>query len=150
MTNRYTSTLMQRFEEKYIPEPNSGCWIWLGATGPNGYARMFYNGRNDRASHVSWLLHRETPIGTKHICHKCDVPSCVNPDHLFLGTHKDNCADKAIKGRVSNAKLHAYDIPTIINRRESGETLKEIATDYHVSEASIHRAITGETWCHVR
>lgn len=140
----------ERFEDKYIPEPNSGCWIWIGAVDERGYARMFYEGRNAKASHVSWFLNNATPIGGNYLCHRCDNPCCVNPNHLFLGTGKDNAMDMAKKGRIPHAKLRPSDIPTILERHRAGEAIRAIARDYSVSEKAIRQIFAGEAWSHVR
>jgi hypothetical protein len=86
-----------RFEQKYIPEPNSGCWLWIGAAGPNKGTRPMIG--TEYAARVSWKLHKgPIPPGLK-ILHKCDVSLCVNPDHLFVGTQLDNVRDMDAKGR---------------------------------------------------
>jgi hypothetical protein len=85
-----------RFHAKYIPEPNSGCWLWDGWVNGRGYGRF----GKGLAHRISWELHRGPIPAGMNICHKCDVPPCVNPDHLFLGTQTDNMRDCARKGRL--------------------------------------------------
>lgn len=93
--------LADRFHEKYQMIPFSGCWLWTGALDTDGYG-MIAVGRGPKPAHrVSWQLHAgEIPAG-KHVLHRCDIPSCVNPGHLFLGTHSDNMQDGYKKGRVT-------------------------------------------------
>jgi hypothetical protein len=91
--------LLTRFEMQHIPEPNSGCWLWLGATSPSGYGNIYAFGSSLRAHRASWVIFRGAIPAGMHVLHKCDTPSCVNPDHLFLGSHADNMADKVRKGR---------------------------------------------------
>lgn len=97
----------QRFCDNIFPESNTGCWLWDGPCdycGVKGYEvlKPFITafGRRWIASRFSWFLfHGDIPDGMK-VCHKCDTPMCVNPDHLFLGTQKDNMRDCSIKGRL--------------------------------------------------
>lgn len=98
------------FESLFIPEPNSGCWLWLGGTGARGYGS--FTQRADgfvakRAHRASWILYRCAEITSKeHVLHKCDMPLCVNPEHLFIGTQKDNMSDMARKGRQAQGEKH--------------------------------------------
>lgn len=92
----------EAFEQRHIPEPNSGCWLWVGAANRDGYG-LFCGSRKGKAQHlahrISWELFRgPIPQGVE-VCHRCDVRCCVNPDHLFLATHTDNMADMYRKGR---------------------------------------------------
>jgi len=87
------------FEQKFIPEPNSGCFLWLGGVSDRGYGRVRLFGKTAVASRASWILYRGAiPVGS-HVLHRCDNPLCVNPDHLFLGTPQDNTDDMLAKGR---------------------------------------------------
>lgn len=81
-----------------IPVPGPGCWLWLGPTA-NGYGVFNDQGRRVRAHRAAYeQANGPIPDGMV-ICHKCDTPSCVNPDHLFCGTQRDNVRDMAVKGR---------------------------------------------------
>lgn len=109
-------TLKDRFFERYIPEPMSGCWLWIGSTSVYGYGYISIT-KNKRgiarrtamAHRLSWEFHKGPIPDGMYVCHKCDIRACVNPSHLFLGTHQDNMDDMVRKGRavsVLKAKTH--------------------------------------------
>lgn len=97
------TTREELFWSKVTPEPMSGCWLWTAGVSGSGYGRFSRShGKRgmDTASRVAWTL-RVGPIPPGMlICHRCDNPPCVNPDHLFLGTARDNIRDAARKGRL--------------------------------------------------
>lgn len=96
-------------ERNVIPEPMSGCWLWLGPWGAQGYGRVNISLRIEQGKYpthgipshrLSWMLYNLKPIPTDYyICHRCDTPTCVNPMHLWAGTPSQNCMDKSRKGR---------------------------------------------------
>ena len=144
------------FEDRYVPEPNSGCWLWLGAVvGRMGYGHMKVEGRAILAHRRSWLLrHGSIPDGLK-VLHRCDVPCCVNPDHLFLGTVAANNADRDAKGRHRAlrgedhpaAKLTEAQVQRIrTDRREN----TPIADSYGVTPAMIGHIKHKRAWRHLR
>lgn len=95
------------FEKVEQPANGSACWIWTASRNSYGYGNFFYDGRVQQAHRVSLKLFRNTDAGELLVCHRCDNPRCVNPDHLFLGTHTDNARDKMKKGRHTGAnKTH--------------------------------------------
>lgn len=106
MTGRKPLTDADAFElfnERYIVEPNTGCWLWTADTLKNGYGRLKWKQKEWKAHRASWLFHYGDP-GKLYVCHKCDTPACVNPDHLFLGTAGDNRRDCSRKQRTANQK----------------------------------------------
>ena len=145
-------TLKQRFEEKYAPEPNSGCWLWTAGINNYGYGRITEKGRKKLAHRVSWEIHN-SPIPDGLQClHFCDQPSCVNPSHLFLGTHRDNMADKVAKGRhIGNpnplTKLNETAAMQIRKYYAAGGCTQEwLANVYGVNQTNISRVIRGKHW----
>lgn len=101
--------LIDRFTEKYVIDEKTGCWNWTAAKNNAGYGMIHPGGpkkNNVLAHRVSWRLFKGAiPIHESYhgmcVLHKCDNPGCVNPDHLFLGTNKDNVADCISKGRAN-------------------------------------------------
>lgn len=100
---RSTKTLRDRFNEKFIPVTESGCWIWIASSRTDGYGQIGLDKKKLAAHRVAWELYRGPIHDGLHVCHHCDVHLCVNPDHLFLGTRSDNMQDCERKGRSSIA-----------------------------------------------
>ncbi len=120
-------TIQERFESKYVKAP-SGCWLWQACKDSDGYGYLQVAGKSLGAHRVSWkLINGSVPEGL-YVLHSCDTPSCVNPDHLFVGTNTDNMRDKVKKGRDFNLNKqmcirgHAFDEKNTRNHmRPSGE-----------------------------
>jgi hypothetical protein len=136
-----------------IPEPNSGCWIWLGAL-TDGYGSMVVGRGTDKVHRLMWLVtHGEIPAG---ICvlHHCDNRACCNPDHLYLGTKLDNARDRVRRKREGDrrgekngrAKLTADDVRTI---RSSKTNQCVLAADYGISQAMVSQIQRGVAWRHI-
>ncbi len=136
----------------------AGCWEWQGKPGGRGYGRMRKPGRGAqlRAHRLAYFLHHEVDPGDMLVCHSCDNPMCVRPDHLFLGTDADNMADKARKGRNrtvpqggernNNAKLTEAQVRDVMARIMAGETNTAISAGLPVSHAVISSIRTGRIW----
>ena len=147
-------TPIERWANKI--KKTDGCWIWIGAKKPTGYGNFYMNGRHIGAHHASYELHFG-PVSTGlYVCHKCDNPSCVNPDHLFLGTPSENQSDMAAKGRAvgirqggnhhPGSKLTSEKAAIIREERYAGLSLKFLAAKYGVCEATISCLCSGKTW----
>lgn len=138
------------------------CWIWTGATKQFGYGQIGVDGQTKLAHRVAWeLTNGQIPEGLE-VCHHCDTPSCVNPAHLFLGTHEDNMLDMKSKGRGKRlakgkqgsahhkAKLTEDDIRVIRDLITDGMTQRRIARQFGVSQSTISSIFRGELWRHVQ
>lgn len=117
----YRAPLIERFTAKYEACPMSGCWLWTDCLNRQGYGRIFIMGRGSVTAHrLSYELHRGPVPSGLYVCHRCDTRTCVNPAHLFLGTHADNMRDMAEKGR-GNKSPNAELIAEIAAREAAGE-----------------------------
>jgi hypothetical protein len=155
---------VERFERNYIPEPNSGCWLWAGSISPNGYGQFRISAKEKPmgAHRASWVLAYGAVPNGLCVCHKCDERTCVNPDHLFVGTYKENMQDAAAKGRMNwksgrsqnlpkgekhhSAKLVSDQVMAIKSSTASGV---ELAKTYGVSTITISRIKRGIIWGHI-
>ena len=149
-------SLWDRFHDKVMPEPNTGCWLWIGAVKEYGYGVIGLGRREQgvaKAHRVSWELHRGPIPEGANVLHHCDQPSCVNPNHLFCGTLSDNMKDCVRKGRnfkpnnrgenASWAKLNAEKVADIRKRELKGT---EYARKYGVHKSAIYQIWRGENW----
>lgn len=108
--NRYAtdSQRIERFWSLTDRTSTSGCWLWTGYKYKSGYGRICFKMKRLLCSRFSWYLtYGEIPAG-KLVCHTCDNRLCINPNHLFLGTHMDNHLDMVSKGRENFQKPRAY------------------------------------------
>lgn len=146
------STEYGRFADKAMPVPEAGCWLWTGAVKSNGYGTFYLHGRLISAHRASMILHGFDVTGAV-VMHKCDTPSCVNPAHLTIGTHRENSHDMFRKGRGRpnpskgegnpRALLTEADVRTI---RASNEKTAALARRFGVSYWTIRDVRTGRRW----
>lgn len=150
-------TLESRFESQYVRVPFSGCWLWTGAI-KNQFGHGAFK-LGSRASKVeyshrqSWVMHKGPIPDGLCVCHSCDVPSCVNPDHLFLGTQADNMKDKVLKGRqLSGSKTYVAKIDESIAKQikqQKSTPTRLLASMFGISRQSVADIVYGRTWKHV-
>lgn len=150
--NRPARAIIDRFEEKYIPEPNSGCWLWCASLGSTGYGQFVEDTsgprRPEKAHRTSWRLYRGGIPEGQQVLHRCDNSYCVNPDHLFLGTPADNMLDAASKNRMPSAtngrhhglKLSVSDVEEI---RKSPQSPDVLAWRFGVALSTIYGILNG-------
>jgi len=161
-----TDSDLARFWAK-VKRPESGCWEWTASTDERGYGRFGIRVPVYKAHRVSWTIHHgQIPDGLE-ACHTCDNPSCVRPDHLFLGTQADNLEDCARKGRNGAhshpekrprgeshgcSKLNASIVAMIHELSGKGMPSTRIVKllPVAVHHSTVRRVIHGERWSHVR
>ena len=135
----------ERFEEKVCPEPNTGCHLWTAYVHPLGYGRFSLNGEGEYSHRVAYELYNGPIPEGMHVCHTCDVPACVNPEHLFLGTHADNMKDKTEKGRQTK-KLTKEEALKIYH---AAGTQIEIAKEHGVVQSLVSDIKNKQKWSHI-
>lgn len=161
-----TSKDIKRFWKKV--SKTSSCWLWVGAQangrgvlnmGKVSYAsgRPRYDYRI-KAHRFSWLIHNQPeqiPDGI-FVCHSCDNPLCVNPDHLFLGTNRDNLLDASRKGRMNRgpkngmAKLTEKQVKEIKEMYATGKhSQEEVAEVFGIGRTTVSLIVNGKRWSHV-
>jgi len=138
---------------KYVDVRGPGeCWPWTGTKDRNGYGRLYVHGIPELASRISFRIHKGPLPEGLEACHSCDNPPCVNPTHLFQGTHKQNFTDAVTKNRIRHGENHPFSKLTqdtvrvirsmpfeIISQREVAELLG-------CSESTISEARSGKNW----
>lgn len=130
---------------------DAGCWRWTGTLNSKGYGRYCFAGKSFGAHRLAFALGKNTALpGLVFVCHRCDTPSCINPDHLFLGLASDNNKDMKAKGRARAprnmdnpaCKLTEQDIRDI---RASSERQVDLCRKYGVSDGHMSRILSGYT-----
>ena len=148
-------TLQERFEDKIIPEPNSGCHLWCAGCTHDGYGRFRRTGKPELAHRVAYELYTGKIPNGMCVLHRCDVTFCCNPDHLFLGTLRDNMYDMATKCRKAilvgednaRAKITEAAVRDIRKR-----LLKQsnYADRYGIDQTTISKIQLRKTWKHIQ
>lgn len=152
---KLSDSVLDRFLHKIGFDLESGCWPWLASLDHSRYGRFGVGGQNVSASRLMHFMCTGDSNPNLRVCHTCDNPSCVNPDHLFLGTQLENIQDCKRKGRIYDrsgeknpkAKLdrrHAEAIRILYS--ETGRTQKEIARLFGVKSTTVAFITQGRTW----
>lgn len=146
-----------RFWRYVAPNHADECWPWAGGLNSKGYGRLAINGAARLAHRFSYELAKGAVPPGHEVCHSCDNPSCVNPEHLFAATHYENMQDMTRKGRASDtkgekcgkAKLSNADVCEILRRFSIGDTGTQIAEDFGVSHTTTYAIKNSKRWAHI-
>lgn len=155
MPNKYRKIPPEtRFWEKV--KKTDACWLWTAALDKKGYGSIGVGNRHVKAHRFSYTIHRgEIPDGML-VCHHCDNPACVNPDHLFLGTADDNNKDRCNKGRGAigeksgAAKLSESDVIYIRDElKNHRKGIRSMAREMGVTHTTIRQIVNRVIWKHI-
>lgn len=149
--------MKERFDEKVEVKGENECWNWKGSGDRHGrgffhispeYKEIFglTSGKMAGAPRVAYFLATGvTPGKNDSVCHKCDNPRCCNPNHLFLGSHAENMADMARKGRAMSGRMLLTDdqVEEAKEMRQNGAMVKDIAKHFGLSESQMSRLTRG-------
>jgi hypothetical protein len=139
-------TLIARYWEKV--DKTGTCWLWTACKDKDGYGFFRLNGKNMKAHRLAFEWERGR-APSKHACHTCDTPSCVNPDHLWDGTNSENQIDAVLKRRRSHVRLHPEDVRRIREVMLFGANYLDIAQIYGISRRYVHHITSRRKWAHV-
>lgn len=150
---------------RHISVTVAGCWEWTGRRSRQGYGRYEIKNVVYAAHRIAWSVQNGPIPRGLFVCHRCDNPPCINPDHLFLGTPAENIRDAAAKGRlaklvcphgrkargerIGGSKLRERDVLAIRRLRAAGSSLRELSGMFGVCEATISLAARGIIWTHL-
>ena len=133
-----------------------GCWLWTGSKDLKGYGKICVNGSPRLAHRVVLQMEGREIVPAMFVCHKCDTPACVRPDHLFVGTAKDNSEDMTAKGRScrgerqGQSKLTENIVKAIRSKYAEGKvTQKKLADEHGIHQVTVSEIILRKIWQHV-
>lgn len=150
--------IIERFLLKVFKDPKTNCWDWMGGLRGKGDGAFSINGKTFSAHRISYMLFKGEIEHKLHVLHSCDNPMCVNPDHLSLGTNKDNMQDMVRKGRKNKAKgaenawAKLIDADVINIRaiyRYTNITMVNLARIYKITHTTLQKILLGTAWKHV-
>jgi len=141
--------MTEKYKENFFNKvcKTEGCWYWIAFVNQDGYGSFWMDKKAIKAHRASYLLFKGSIPEKMCVCHFCDEPSCVNPEHLWLGTHKENMADMVKKKRIPfgeqrpNNKIPIYLRKEIAEQYKNGMTQLKLAEKYNCSASAIWNAV---------
>lgn len=172
MTGRTRKPITTAIASRFLSQVDrSGeCWLWTGKQDKDGYGVLYADRGDFRAHRIAYELANDVSPGDLFVCHRCDNPRCVRPEHLFLGTSQENTADRNAKGRQAHgdrtgarlyphrvprgerhgaARLTASDVKEIRSLSADGVLQAELMKKFGVSQGAISHIVTRKCWRHV-
>lgn len=149
------SMTIESFMENVFPEPNTGCWLWAGRFDNRGYGRGPFGFGIQLAHRFSYLILKADPSGN-HVLHHCDVPACVNPDHLYLGDQTQNNLDRDRRGRQKTFRgcehtlsRFTEDDIRLIRSLYPGIPSRKLGKKFKISQRAILNIVTFKSYKNV-
>lgn len=141
----------ERFWSKVEIIPEHPCWEWIGYKNNKGkgYGKCWFENRKEYAHRASWIIHFGLIPKGLYVCHKCDNKGCVNPNHLFIGTHQDNVTDMVKKDRSARGERNGLCKLTrsaVLKIRADNRKHKEIAKEYGIHRNHVGGIKRREKW----
>lgn len=151
---RRKTPVIERVMRRIEVDSETGCWLWLGATGDYGHGVIGAGSRDEglkKAHRVTWEHFRGPIPEDRQVNHTCDVPRCVNPNHLYLGKQADNIRDMVERGRESrpSARLGANEVRAIRSLRAHGVSVAALSEAFGVGAQQVYRIASGKQWKNV-
>jgi len=148
-------TIEERFWEKVDKRSQKQCWLWKAGLSAKGYGAFRIGSVQTTAHRVAYQLTHGEILPGLVVCHHCDVPNCVNPSHLFVGTYRDNMRDAVRKGRLANgenipwAKVTEERVLAARRMYADGISQVEIGRILGIQKANVWPIVHGKSWKHV-